>query len=311
MDIHRLDVFCKVVELGSFTRAADAAGLTQPTVSEHIRTLEESLGERLVDRLGREMLPTPAGKILYRYARDIIQLRDEALQALEKFRGNLSGNLLIGASTIPGAYILPELIGAFKNSHPSIQITLKITGTAGVVEGLLDGSHEIGIIGAQWDDRRIIQEMVFSDELILIVHPDHPWTEREYIEPEELLHEPVILRERGSGTRTTMNRSLEAVGISSSQLRSIAEMGSTEAVREGVKARIGVSVLSSRAVAGDLASGSLAAVKIRGITFSRSFYLAERKSRRLSPLCEAFLEHLRAVAGRVGEEDRARNAETS
>ena len=144
MDIHRLEVFCKVLELQSFTRAADAVCLTQPTVSEHIRALEETVGEKLVDRLGREVLPTPAGKILYRYARDMILLRDEAIQALEKFKGKLSGHLLIGASTIPGTYILPQLIGSFKASHPTIQITLKIGSSGEIVQGLLDGKLELG-----------------------------------------------------------------------------------------------------------------------------------------------------------------------
>jgi DNA-binding transcriptional LysR family regulator len=104
MDIHRLEVFCRVVDLQSFTKAAEASYLTQPTVSEHIRALEEALDEKLVDRLGREVLPTPAGKILYRYARNIIALRDEAIQALDRYKGKLSGHLLIGASTIPGTF---------------------------------------------------------------------------------------------------------------------------------------------------------------------------------------------------------------
>ncbi len=102
MDIHRLEVFCKVYEMRSFTKAADAVFLTQPTVSEHLRALEEMVGEKLVDRLGREVLPTPAGKILYQYARDIIRLRNEALQAIARYKGTLSGHLTIGASTIPG-----------------------------------------------------------------------------------------------------------------------------------------------------------------------------------------------------------------
>lgn len=296
MDIHRLEVFCKVLELQSFTKAADAVCLTQPTVSEHIRALEETLGERLVDRLGREVLPTPAGKILYRYAKDIIALRNEAVQALEKHKGNLSGNLLIGASTIPGTYILPELIGSFKALYPSIHITLRITGSSEVVERLMDGKLEIGLIGAKWDDRRIELEEVFSDELVLTVFPEHPWAKRKSIRPEEMADEPFILRERGSGTRIVMNQALEANGFSPSRLYVVAEMGSTEAIRQGIKARIGVSILSSKAVAEDIERGALAAVPVKGLRLFRSFYLAQRKNRQLSPLCTAFIEHLRTRA---------------
>ncbi|MCE5244839.1 MAG: selenium metabolism-associated LysR family transcriptional regulator [Syntrophobacteraceae bacterium] len=297
MDIHRLDVFCKVLELQSFTKAADAVCLTQPTVSEHIRVLEEELGEKLIDRLGREVLPTPAGKILFRYARDIIKLRDEAVQALRKFRGELSGSLLIGASTIPGTYFLPQIIGSFKNRYPSIQVTLKISDSADVVDRLLDGSVEIGLIGVRPDDRRLLLEEVFSDELLLVVYPEHAWAGRKAVDFSELEGQPFILRERGSGTRMFMARSIEAAGFDPARLNPVAEMGSTEAVRQGIKARIGISILSSQAVSEDIERGTLVAVPLRDRHLFRSFYLVQRKKRQMSPLCLAFIDHLRSRSG--------------
>ncbi|MGV8074289.1 MAG: selenium metabolism-associated LysR family transcriptional regulator [Syntrophobacteraceae bacterium] len=294
MDIHRLEVFCKVVELQSFTKAADAVCLTQPTVSEHLRALEEMLGAKLVDRLGREVSPTPAGKILYRYAQDIIRLRNEAVQALDKYKGNLTGHLLIGAGTIPGTYILPEFIGSFKSKHPSIRITLKISGSASIVEKILDGSYEAGLIGVKWDDSRIVLEEIFSDELVLTVFPDHPWAGRESVDIGELADESFILREKESGTRMVMNKALEAKGLDPARLNAIAEMGGTEAVRQGIKAGIGISILSYRAVAEDLERGALVAVPMKGLRLARSFYLAQRKNREPSPLCTAFLNHLRS-----------------
>lgn len=293
MDIHRLEVFCRVLELQSFTKAADAVFLTQPTVSEHIRALEQALGERLLDRLGREVLPTPAGKILYRFARDIIRLRDEAIQAIDRYRGTLSGHLLIGASTIPGTYILPALIGSFKALYSAIQITLRITDSGEVVERILDGSLEAGLIGARWDDRRISLEEVCSDELVLAVYPEHPWAQEGLIALEELAGQPFILRERGSGTRRVMAQVLESHGFNPTQLQIVAEMGSTEAVRQGIKARIGVSIISSLAVAEDVKRGTLAKIEIKDVSIHRPFYLMQRKSRHASPLCVAFLKHLR------------------
>ncbi len=296
MDIHRLEVFCRVLELQSFTKAAEAVCLTQPTVSEHIRTLEESLGERLVDRLGREVLPTQAGRILYRYAKDIIQLRNDAVQAIEKYKGKLAGHLLLGASTIPGTYILPSLIGSFKLTHPDIQITLKISSSADVVQGILEGKLEMGMIGAKWDDRRILLEEAFSDELVLAVFPEHPFALEGAVPLESLVGEPFILRERGSGTRMVMNLALEKSGFPPARLSVVAEMGSTEAVRQGIKARIGISILSARAVAEDVERGALVTVALQGMEFKRSFYLARRKSRQISPLCNAFLRHLKGEA---------------
>ncbi len=296
MDIHRLMVFCKVIDLQSFTRAAEAVCLTQPTVSEHIRALEESLGEKLVDRLGREIQPTPAGKVLYQYAREIIQLRDKAVQALEKFKGNLSGSLHVGASTIPGTYILPRLVGTFKARYPSIQITLKIRSSGEIVRQILDGKVEFGMIGARWDEKRISLEEIYSDQLVLVVYKGHPWEGREYVELNELAGMPFVMRERSSGTRMVMAQALESAGFSPSLLNVVAEMGSTEAVREAVKAMIGITVISSHAVREDIERDSLYAVPLKSICIQRPFFLAQRKNRELSPLCSAFLEHLRADA---------------
>ncbi len=301
MDIHRLEVFCRVIELRSFTKAADAVFLTQPTVSEHIRALEEALGEKLLDRLGREVLPTPAGKILYKYARDIIRLRNEAVQAIDRYRGTLSGHLVIGASTIPGTYLLPRLIGSFKALYSAIQITLRISGSAEVVDRIIDGSLEAGVVGARFDDRRIALEEVCSDELVLAVYPEHPWEQNKIINLEELASQPVILRERGSGTRRAMTQVLESHGFSPSQFQVVAEMGSTEAVRQGIKAHIGASILSSHAVAEDIERGTLVRVAIKDVSIHRSFYLVQRKNRKLSPLCVAFLKHLRARSKQLAE----------
>jgi len=296
MDIHRLEVFCKVVELQSFTKAAEAVYLTQPTVSEHIRSLEETVGEKLIDRLGREALPTSAGKILYQYARKLIQLRDEALQALEKHKGVLAGRLIIGASTIPGTYILPPFIGSFKADHPSIQITVRISGSGEVVEGVIGGELEMGLIGARWEDRRIVLEEVFSDELILAVFPKHPWARRKTVNLDELAGQPFVLREKGSGTRMVMNELLLKNGFDPSRLSGVAEMGSTEAVRQAIKAQIGISILSCHAVAEDLERKSLVAVGLGGVRLFRSFYLIQRKNRQPSPICTAFIDHLRSRA---------------
>ncbi|MBI4963432.1 MAG: LysR family transcriptional regulator [Desulfomonile tiedjei] len=295
MDMRRLEVLCKVIELKSFTKAAEALLLSQPTVSEHIRSLEEALGERLIDRLGREVLATPAGRVFYQYARNIIQLREEAVQALEQFKGNLSGHLTLGASTIPGTYVVPRFIGSFKAIHPAIQMTLRISDTAQIVRAVLEGDLEAGMIGSKWNDRRILLEELFTDELILAVFSGHPWARKKRISPDEMIGEPFILRERGSGTRMVMERILEEHGFDASRLFVVAEMGSTEAVRQGIKARIGVSILSRQAVEDDMQYGALEPVEIDGIRFYRPLYLVQRRNRRLSPLCEAFLAHLRTA----------------
>jgi DNA-binding transcriptional LysR family regulator len=305
MDIRRLEVFCKVLELGSFTKAAEALPLSQPTVSEHVKSLEEMLGEKLIDRLGREALPTPAGRILYQYARSILQLRDEAIQALQEHRGNLAGSVALGASTIPGAYILPKLIGEFKKQYPGIQISLKISGSSEIAESIIEGGLELGLIGAKWSDRRIELEEIFSDELVLVLHPKHDWAGRGSVQLDELYEQPFILREKGSGTRIVMTQILKNHGFDFSRLRAVAEMGSTEAVRQGIKAQIGLSILSRQAVEEDIERGDLWAVQIAGVRLTRPFYLIHRKNRQLSPICIALLDYIRAWSAETNGESKS------
>jgi len=293
MDLRRLEVFCKVVDLKSFTKAAAAMGLAQPTVSEHIRSLEEMLGERLVDRLGREVVATSAGRIFYQYSRNIVRLREEAIQALEQFRGNLSGHLILGASTIPGTYMLPKLIGAFKGRHPGVRLTLRIADTTEVAREILQGEIEVGFVGSRWNDKRLVSEEMFTDELILAVPSEHRWAAKPTISVEEMTTEPFILREMGSGTRMVMAKILEDHAFDPSRLHVVAEMGSTEAVRQGIKAGIGISILSSHAVEEDIQQGRLAAIEIEGMRFLRPLYMILRKNKQMPPICSAFVDFLR------------------
>jgi DNA-binding transcriptional LysR family regulator len=292
VDFRRLEVFCRVVELKSFSRAADAVFLSQPTVSEHIRALEESFGEKLLDRLGREVLPTPAGAILYDYARRIISLRNEARQTLEKFRGNLAGKLALGASTIPGAYLLPAVIEAFHLRYPSARINLRISGSTRIVQEVSEGIFELGLVGAPPGEASLERREVQGDELLLALWPEHPLTGRQSVSLEELASEPFILRESGSGTRQAMENALRTAGLDPGRLSLVAEMGSNEAVRECVKGRLGISFLSSLAMREEVARGALATVAVAGLEIRRPFYLIHRKNRELTPLAQAFLEHL-------------------
>lgn len=292
MDIKRLEIFCRVVELKSFTRASEVVLLSQPTVSEHIRLLEEALDEKLLDRLGRQVLPTPAGEILYQYARRITQLRDEALQALTDYRGNLAGHLIVGASTIPGAYILPSLIERFKAQSPSIRLTLKISGTGDICRALINGGVELAVIGAPSTSPELECRKIFSDELILAVYPEHPLATRSSVPLQELLGQPFLLREEGSGTRTVMSETLRENGLDPAKLDIVAEMGSTEAVRQGIKARLGISILSTLAIREDLDCRALIKVPIENLRMIRPLYLVQRKNRQLTPLALRFLDSL-------------------
>ncbi|KAF0123659.1 MAG: LysR family transcriptional regulator [bacterium] len=292
MDLRQLEIFCKVVELGSFSKTGEAIYLSQPTISEHIKSLEDHLGARLLDRMGREVIPTKAGEILYRYAKKILELRVEAKQVIENFSGKMAGEITIGGSNIPGEYVLPHLLGKFKDHYPNISICLRIGDTKEIIDQVLNNRIEMGIVGAKIQDRRLQYSEFIKDELILVVPPSHPWKPRTSIKPEELKDQPFISRERGSGTRITMEKALHDIGINLNTLKVIAEMGSTEAIRQGIKAGLGVSILSKRAVEDELRFGVLREVNIQGLELIRHFYIVFYKGRTKSPLIETFLGFL-------------------
>lgn len=292
MEIRKLEVFCKVVELKSFTRAADAVLLSQPTVSEHIRSLEEELGQKLIDRLGREAVPTPVGFLLFKHAVKLLRLHQDALEAVEQFGGKLVGRIMIGSGTIPGTYILPGLIGAFRNKYDSIRATLRIAGSQLIAAEVLSGSLDIGVIGARWNEKGLDWQDIFSDKLALVVNADHPWASRAEVTLDELKNEPFILRESASGTRKVIDRILTEHSLDPSSLKEVAEIGSTAAIKEAVRSGIGVSILSVKSVEMDISCGALVTVPIAGVKLERPFYLIRRKNRELSPVASVFWEYL-------------------
>lgn len=292
MDIRKLEVFCKVVELKSFTKTAEAVLLSQPTISEHIRTLESELDQKLVDRLGRQVQPTPVGRLLYGYATKILRLHHETLQAVEQFRGNLSGRVSLGASTIPGTYILPKLISTFCKEHTDIKASVSISGSRDIARKVIEGEFDLGIIGAVWNERGLDFTGLFTDQLIIALPPGHPLAGRKALTVNELMQEDFILREQGSGTRKTFAQIIEQLGFKETSIREIATFGSTAAIREAVKAGIGISILSHRSVAGDAAAGKLATAKLKGTAMDRTFHLISRKNREMPPVAAAFTQFL-------------------
>jgi DNA-binding transcriptional LysR family regulator len=292
MELRKLEVFCKVVELKSFTRSAEAVLLSQPTVSEHIRSLEEELGQKLLDRTGREVEPTPVGRLLYNYAVKILRLQQSAMQAIEQYGGKLVGRIMIGSGTIPGTYILPEIISRFRGRYPSIRATLRIAGSQLIASEVLNGQLEIGVVGAKWNEKGLEWLAHFSDNLALVVHAQHRWASREEVALEELAGEPFILREPESGTRKVIDQIFEEHGVKTGSLTEVAEIGSTAAVLEAVRAGLGIAVLSARAVERDVRSGDLAIVPIRGIRLERPFFMIRRKNRELSPAAAVFWDYL-------------------
>ena len=298
MDLWQLNIFCKVVELKSFSLAGKTVYLSQPTVSSHIKDLEEHFGCRLIDRLAKEAVPTKAGEILYRYATRLIALKDEAETALAEFHGKIKGKLVVGGSTIPGVYILPKMIGAFIQHYPDVTISLINGDTEEIINHIIEGFLEFGIVGAAAADKRILQEKLLQDELCLVVPSGHKWENRKAISLDMLLNEPFISREVGSGTLMSIQESLNKIGYNLGDLNVVSEMGSTEAVIQGIKSKVGISILSPIAITEELRTGTLKAMTVERLSLKRNFFLSFHKHRSGSPLGQVFRQFLKDECSR-------------
>lgn len=293
MDLHHLEVFCRVFEERSFSAAARQLELSQPTVSIHVKTLEEELGVPLFNRLGREVEPTDAGQLLYSRARRLLELRREVLVSFQGFRDRLEGDLEIGASTIPGEYLLPPILGRFHASHPQVHLRLLIKDTGRIVEDVEAGRVQLGAVGARLERSDLEFRELARDRLVLVGAPGSPWARRGSMSLEELARAPLLLREEGSGTRMRLERWLGEQGIDFSKLRVVAELGSTAAIKEAVKGGLGVSFVSDLAVRSEAETGLLRELSLAGLEpVERRFFLVADRRRARSPLTAAFLEFL-------------------
>jgi len=288
MDIRQLESLCKVAELGSFSLAAEALFLTQPTVSAHINSLERALGAKLFDRMGRKVVLTPTGEVLYRYARQILALREEALNALQDL-SSLKGEVLTASSTIPGEYLLPRLLAAFNRKVSPLRVKVTITDSEGVLNLLLRGDVELGFVGMKRDEDRLEFFPIYHDSVIIVAPRGHPLAGKE-VPWEDFKSTPLVMRERGSGTRRAFERGLKEAGYNPSRLTVGAEFGSSAAVKEAVKAGLGVGVISDLAVKGELGR-DLMEVKVKGMKpISRTFYLVKRRGKTLTPAASRLVD---------------------
>lgn len=301
VDLHSLKVFCKVVENKSFTRAAKELFLSQPTISAHISKLEKSFKTRFLDRRGSEIIPTKAGIILFEYGCKILKIKGEMVQSINGFLGNISGELSLGASTIPGEYIIPEFIGRFKSAYPGVKANVAIADSAKVTEMVSSGRVEVGIVGNQ--PEKLISEYLDNDNLILIVPPKHSFAEKgknsktgaekAQIDLRQLKNEPFIMREAGSGTRKAMETGLKKAGFNLKDLKIACELGSTGAVKKAVMESMGISIISDKAVKYEVQFGLLNTVKVKGLNIKRAFHLIYNPKISLSPIARSFIQFIK------------------
>lgn len=297
MELNQLRAFCAVVENKSFSKAGEALHLSQPTVSIQINSLERELGARLLDRQGREVTTTGAGAVLYHHARRILQAVNEAEQAIEQLKGLMKGGLTMGASTIPGEYILPSLLAKFKGKYPGIGINLVIGDTKEIVEKVTEAEVEIGVVGTREKSDKLVFTSFITEKLVLIAPVNRSWLQGEAVTVEDLKKVPFILRESGSGTRATVKQKLHEAGVREEDLNVVMILGSTAAVKRAVESGAGVSLISERAIEKEIRLGLVRKIPVKDLDLDREFFIVYRRGRSLSPATEALLQFLEEKKG--------------
>ncbi|GFO65628.1 selenium metabolism-associated LysR family transcriptional regulator [Geomonas paludis] len=288
MNLKQLEVFINVAESGSFSKGAEASYITQSTVSQHISALESEFGMKLLDRTGRGAFPTEGGKILLERARKLVEYAREIPVALARFKGIEEAVLNIAGSSIPGEYMIPAALPLLIDRFPGVTIVLRQGDSRDVLGKLLSEEVELGVVGGRFDEETLELVPFAEDELVLIARAGHRWGKEKKIGKDELLGEPVVLRETGSGTGKAAIQALREAGIDPAKLRVAAHLGSNESVKRAVISGIGVSFVSAISVWHELEQGTLIQVPVDGVSIKRQFYLASRKGRELSPAAQAF-----------------------
>jgi DNA-binding transcriptional LysR family regulator len=293
MDTRQLAAFCAVVERKSFSQAAERLGVTQPAVSLQIRSLEQRLGRRLLDRSGRRVEPTEAGLRLYASAQRLLQAEEQMLEELESDdEGLVTGSLELGASTGPGGTVVPVLLCEFQERHPDVRVRLSVSDTQTVVAQVADRELELGIVGAGRRHRGVTFEPFFRDEVVLAVPAAHRFAGKT-VTLEQLRGEPLIVMQDGAGVRQVIEDELRKGGTRLRDLDVRLELGLQESVRSAVLAGHGVTFISRLAIESDVAAGLLATARVRGLDPVREILLARATGRSETRAARAFLAFAR------------------
>ena len=292
LNLHQLATFQVVAKHCNYVRAAEELHFSQPAVSAQIRQLEETLGVKLFEQIGRRTHLTQAGDELYHYSQKIFAVIDEALETMEELRGPDHGRLRVGADTTVGTYVIPGLLGKFHQSYPEVEISLDVVNRAALVERIMSNEIDIAIVGRVPDDIPVVIEPFAPNELVLVASPYHRLAGRANVPLSELAKEHFLMREVGSGTRAALELILQEAEV---PLHVSMHMGNNSAIKQGVAAGLGIALISRVALDMELETNRLVILDVEGFPIMRQWRIVHLKDKHLSATALAFksflLEH--------------------
>jgi len=294
MELRDLEVFLALVNHLNFTHAAQEIHLSQPSVSVRIRRLQEELGVKLFEQIGKKIVLTEAGQLFETHARRVVTAQSDTRQAMEAYRGLEHGSLRIAASTTPGMYLVPRIIAQFKSQHPKIAMRLSIKNTRQVEEDIIKDEFDLGFVGGHLISNEVEALPWRTDELVLAISPSHPLARRRQIKPTDLENEAFISREPGSATQAAIEKHLPASNL---PVGAALELGNPESVKQAVMSGFGIAFLSRYAIETELKAKSLVARRVQGIHIDRKLRIIYRKGKHLSSAASALIETAQRLQG--------------
>ena len=306
LNIHQLNVFVIAAETLNFTQTAKRLHLTQSSVSQHIKSLENQLGVELFERKNRSLEITDAGMVLLPMAREIVDGSIKVAEQMELLKDEIHGHLVVGCNTAPGKYLLPTLLAKFHEQYPLVRISCQVLPMKEVLQGLSEGEVHFAICNVDEHRQDAGEFHLYLEEPILLIVPiDHPWADREMIEPEELYEEKFIMREENSGTYRNVRRGLMDIGIDVEKLDTFMEMGTSEALALAVEKRLGVGFVS-KMILEKICSGRVASVQVRDMNILQPIYLGRQISNPATSAQAAFWEFVREAGTAIYDAVRNR-----
>lgn len=290
VNLNQLRIFHSAAKRLNFTRAAEELHLTQPGISKHLKELEGSYGTRLFDRLGKKVVLTQAGEVLYEATKAAFNLLDDAKARIDDINGLAAGKLTIGASVTLGTYLLPDKLLQFRQQYPTVEIKVETAFNHHIIEKVLDNSLELGLVGRYLPDPRLAVKKFMTEQILLIVSPLHPWAKRKTpICVNELESQTYLVSKRGAGTWPIIEA---LITQNNGHFGSIIELGTAECVKRAVAANMGISMLARHVLDRELKDGEIKAVPLAGGEPIRDLFLVHHKDRYLSRTAQAFVDLL-------------------
>ncbi len=289
MEFKQLEAFVAVVDYGSFSEAARKLYLTQPTISAHVRSLEEELHTKLILRTTKKTTITTRGYQLYDSAVRMLEIRNNLL---ENFTGVQKHMIDLAASTIPSSYLLPEILAAFGKTHPDIYFHSIQADSAESINRVLDGTVDLALVGQNTRDETCVFLPFCQDELVIATPITNHYLglQNKSVTFEDFIKDPIIIREKGSGTKKEMDLFLEQIGVTPSDLNVIARMNDLEGIKKSIVNGLGISILSARSAIDLQKTKQILLFALEESAHKRTFYIVYSKNRILKPHVRQFIQ---------------------